>query len=63
MAMAGEERAEKRPARSRYLAKYVRVTRDDPAVHPQQELDAKEGKEWHLVGVSGGLEEGEVVLF
>ena len=61
--MAGEEGTEKRPARGRYLAEYVRVTEADPAVQPQQELDAKEGKEWHLVGVSGGLKEGEVVLF
>jgi hypothetical protein len=63
MAMAGEEGTEKRPAQGRYLAEYVRVTGDDPAVQLQQELDAKEGKEWHLVGVSGGLKEGEVVLF
>jgi hypothetical protein len=63
MATASEEGTEKRPARGRYLAEYVCVTEDDPAVQPQQELDAKEGKEWHLVGVSGGLKEGEVVLF
>jgi hypothetical protein len=61
--MAGEEGTEKRPARGRYLAEYLHVTEDDPAVQPQQELDAQEGKEWQFVGVSGGLKEGEVVLF
>jgi len=63
MATASEEGTEKRPARGRYLAEYVCVTEDDPAVQPQQELDAKEGKEWHLVGVSGGLKEGRSSYF
>jgi hypothetical protein len=29
----------------------------------QELLDAGERKEWHLVGVAGGLPEGGVILF
>ena len=47
----------------RYRAEYVWVTGDDPEAQLQEVLDAKEGREWHLVGVAGGLKDGGVVLF
>jgi hypothetical protein len=51
------------PAAGRYYAEYVWVTGDKPEVQLQEVLDAKEGREWHLVGVAGGLQGGGVVLF
>jgi hypothetical protein len=39
------------------------VTGDSPEAQLQDVLDAKEGKEWHLVGVAGGFKDGGVVLF
>ena len=47
----------------RYYAEHVRVTGSNPEVQLQELLDAKEGKEWHLVGVAGGLPEGGMILF
>lgn len=58
--MATEKTREKQ---GRYKAEYLRVTGDNPEAQLQEVLDAKEGKEWHLVGVVGGLKEGGVVLF
>ncbi|HEV2093188.1 MAG TPA: hypothetical protein VGR18_08490 [Rubrobacter sp.] len=58
--MAAERTGE---TQRRYKAEYVRVTGEDPEAQLQDVLDAKEGKEWQLVGVAGGLEEGGVVLF
>ena len=49
--------------RGRYKAEHVWVTGDSPEAQLQEVLDAKEGKEWHLVGVAGGFKEGGVVLF
>jgi hypothetical protein len=47
----------------RYYAEHLRVTGSNPEVHLQEVLDAKEGKEWHLVGVAGGLPGGGTILF
>lgn len=47
----------------RYYAEHVQVTGSNPKVQLQEVLDAKEGKEWHLVGVAGGLQGGGMVLF
>jgi hypothetical protein len=47
----------------RYYAEHVRVTGSNPEVQLQELLDAKEGKEWHLVGVAGGLPGGGMILF
>jgi hypothetical protein len=47
----------------RYYAEHVRVTGGNPGVQLQEVLDAKEGKEWHLVGVAGGLQGDGVILF
>jgi hypothetical protein len=47
----------------RYYAEHVRVTGSNPEAQLQEVLDAKEGKEWHLVGVAGGLQGGGMVLF
>lgn len=50
--------------RGRYYAEYVRVTREtDPQEQLQGLLDAAEAKEWHLVGVAGGLPDGGLLLF
>jgi hypothetical protein len=47
----------------RYYAEHVRVTGGNPEAQLQEVLDSKEGKEWHLVGVAGGLHGGGMVLF
>ena len=60
--MTSEARREER-AHGRYYAEYVWVTGEAPEEQLQEVLDAKEGKDWHLVGVAGGLQGGGVVLF
>ncbi len=48
----------------RYYAEHVRLNQDaEPQEQLQGVLDAAEAKEWHLVGVAGGLPEGGMVLF
>ena len=47
----------------RYYAEYVWVTGEAPEEQLQEVLDAKEGGEWQLLGVAGGLQGGGVVLF
>lgn len=48
----------------RYYVEHVRLSRDrEPYEQLQGVLDAAEEKEWHLVGVAGGLPDGGVVLF
>src|SRR5918997_2216891 len=48
----------------RYYADHVRLRGDrDPHEQLQGVLDAAERKEWHLVGVAGGLSDGGVILF
>lgn len=59
--MADEEA---RATVGRYYAEHVRLSRDkEPQEQLQAVLDAAEKKEWHLVGVAGGLSDGGVVLF
>ena len=60
--IAGEE---DRPTLGRYHAEHVRLSRDkEHQEQLQAALDAAaEEKEWHLVGVAGGLSDGGVVLF
>ncbi len=56
-------REEDRP-HGRYCAEYVHIT-SLPDVQEQLRdvLDAGERKEWHLVGVAGGLPNDGVILF
>ena len=52
------------PGRGRYRAERVRLSREtEPQQQLQSVLDAAEEKEWHLVGVAGGLPEGGMILF
>jgi hypothetical protein len=55
---------EGRPSRGRYYAEHVRVS---PEIEPQEQLqgilDDAEVKEWHLVGVAGGLPDDGMILF
>ena len=61
--MPNEELIESR-SHSRYFAEYVRVTYETEIQGQLQEvLDAAERKEWHLVGVAGGLSDGGMILF
>jgi hypothetical protein len=64
MMVSDQEITERGDTRGRYRAEYVRVSRE---THPQEQLqgvlDAAEGKEWHLVGVAGGLADGGMILF
>ncbi len=48
----------------RYHAEYVRVSDEtDPQEQLRGILASAEAKEWHLVGVAGGLPGGGMVLF
>lgn len=47
----------------RYYAEHVRATSSEPQEKLQALLDEKDAKEWHLVGVAGGLPEGGMILF
>ncbi len=60
----GRATEEARPPGGRYYAEHVRLSQE---VKPQEQLqgvlDAAEEKEWHLVGVAGGLPDGGMILF
>ena len=48
----------------RYYAEHVRLSQETESQQQLQSvLDAAEEKEWHLVGVAGGLPEGGMILF
>ncbi len=47
----------------RYYAEYVRELSEEPQGQLQALLDEKDAREWHLVGVAGGLEGGAMILF
>jgi hypothetical protein len=54
---------EARP-RGRYHAQHVIVSHEAEIQEQLQDvLDAAEAREWHLVGVAGGLPDGGMVLF
>jgi hypothetical protein len=53
-----------RPSRGRYYAEHVRVSQEtEPQEQLQSILDDAEAKEWHLVGVAGGLPDDGMILF
>ncbi len=55
---------EVRPSGGRYYAEHVRLSQETESQQQLQSvLDAAEEKEWHLVGVAGGLPEGGMILF
>ena len=61
IAIVGEE---DRATVGRYHAEHVWLSRErEPQEQLRGVLDAAEEKEWHLVGVAGGLSDGGVVLF
>ena len=47
----------------RYYAEYVGKISGEPQDQLQALLDEKDTREWHLVGVAGGLEGGGMILF
>jgi hypothetical protein len=61
--MVREPGAGERETHGRYYAEYVREISDEPQGQLQALLDEKDAREWHLVGVVGGLEGGGVILF
>jgi hypothetical protein len=52
-----------REAHGRYYAEYVSGVSDEPQDQLQALLDEKDAREWHLVGVVGGLSKGGIILF
>ena len=51
-------------SQGRYHAEYVRVSEEtDPQAQLQDILASAEAKEWQLIGVTGGLPDGGMVLF
>jgi len=61
--MVAEPGTEERRTHGRYYAEYVRATSDEPQDQLQVLLDEKDAREWHLVGVVGGLSGGGIILF
>jgi hypothetical protein len=61
--MVGERITEERGTHGRYYAEYVGASAGDPQDQLQVVLDEKDAKEWHLVGVVGGLPDGGLVFF
>ena len=53
------------PSHGRYYAELLPPASAEKGLQAtvQELLDAGEGKQWHLVGVAGGLPEGGVLLF
>jgi hypothetical protein len=47
----------------RYFAEHVQMSGSNLKAQLQDVLDAKAGKEWHLVGVANGLHGEGIVLF
>ena len=56
----GRERA---PGTRTLLRRILRATFDEPQDQLQALLDEKDAREWHLVGVVGGLSEGGTTFF
>lgn len=61
--MATESGTRGREAHGRYYAEYVGEISDEPQDQLQALLDEKDAREWHLVGVVGGLSKGGIILF
>jgi hypothetical protein len=61
--MATEPGTREREAHGRYYAEYVSEVSDEPQDQLQALLDEKDAREWHLVGVVGGLPKGGIILF
>jgi hypothetical protein len=61
--MASEPSAAEHEAHGRYYAEYVGEVSDEPRDQLQALLDEKDAREWHLVGVVGGLPKGGVIFF
>lgn len=61
--MVREPGARERPMHGRYYVEYVQTTSDEPREQLQALLDEKDAREWHLIGVAGGLPEGGMMFF
>ena len=61
--MASEPGTGEHEAHGRYYAEYVVEVPEEPRNQLQELLDEKDAKEWHLVGVVGGLPKGGIIFF
>jgi hypothetical protein len=61
--MAREPGTGETEGHARYYAEYVKEISVEPQGQLQTLLDEKDAREWHLVGVAGGLEGGAMILF
>jgi hypothetical protein len=50
-------------AHGRYYAEYIGEISNEPQGQLQALLDEKDAREWHLVGVAGGLPGGGMIFF
>jgi hypothetical protein len=57
------QRVGRRREREARTPEYVREVSDQPQGQLQTLLDEKDAREWHLVGVVGGLPGGGIVFF
>jgi len=60
--MAGEPGTGTSETHGRYHAEYVREISDEPQSQLQALVDEKDAREWHLVGVVGGLPSGGIIF-
>ena len=61
--MVSEPSSGEHEAHGRYYAEYVDEVSDEPRDQLQVLLDEKDAREWHLVGVVGGLPKGGIIFF
>lgn len=62
--MSNERAPEETRPRGRYHTEYVSVSNHAALQEELRDiLDVAEAREWHLVGVAGGLPDGGMVLF
>ena len=61
--MARDSSTREHQMHGRYYAEYVRTTSDEPREQLQALLDEKDAREWHLIGVAGGLPKGGMMFF
>ena len=61
--MASESDSGEHGAHGRYYAEYIGEISSEPQSQLQALLDEKDAREWHLVGVAGGLPGGGLMLF
>jgi hypothetical protein len=61
--MVRESGARERRTHGRYYVEFVQTTSGEPREQLQALLGEKDAREWHLIGVAGGLPKGGMLFF